>query len=352
MYMQGSTASVKKDYENIDKHRCGLFNWTPQFLQKFKNPKCFVFFFCLILLFKDSSGIILILTKIQITDKIMTSNFEYQMISAISNFGAIPVFFIAPFVDFFPKKTVWIFIGILICASGLLITALPGMASTSPDPKTAYNIMLAGYFTFGLGSTTATFLAIAYIDNNSDKSISPILIGITMAAMILAQVLGAGVAHIIKVNYKSGDEVDSVLDQPWWAGFFINAAGQFLLAPLIVLFPTRMSVEVEEDQDDRPEIIATYRNYGQQLRRVLTTPIFVLSLLAYILCMAVTMGFRTNLMALVEHVYNRDDADPLVSLSVGLLIGCSALTMAAAAWVITRCRFQVKTKRLIFHSEQ
>ena len=157
-----------------------------------------------------------------------------------------------------------------------------------------------------------------------------------MAAMILAQVLGAGVAHIIKVNYKSGDEVDSVLDQPWWAGFFINAAGQFLLAPLIVLFPTRMSVEVEEDQDERPEIIATYRNYGQQLRRVFTTPIFVLSLLAYILCMAVTMGFRTNLMALVEHVYNRDDADPLVSLSVGLLIGCSALTMAAAAWVITQ----------------
>ena len=73
-----------------------------QFLKKFENPKCFVFFFCLILLFKDSSGIILILTKIQITDKIMTSNFEYQMISAISNFGAIPVFFIAPFVDFFP----------------------------------------------------------------------------------------------------------------------------------------------------------------------------------------------------------------------------------------------------------
>ena len=194
-------------------------------------------------MFKDCSGAYFIMMRNTVGDKYQMSSFQFQMISAVSNLGAIPVFLMHPFIDFFPRKSLWICVNVLLSASGHLITALPGLVSVNTDPDTAYNVMLLGYFLYGLGSTTVTFLSLAYIDDNVQQSRAPSYVGVALTATVIAQIVGAGMGAL----FSSASAMEkTVLSDPWWMGLLISSVGQIFLAPLLAMFPPKMTQEEDE----------------------------------------------------------------------------------------------------------
>ena len=340
----------KFEDETETQSKCGLFKWRPKFIQKFNDPRCFVVLICFTLLFMQSSGTYLILMENHISEELMLTNAEYQMISSLSSLGSIPVFFLVPLVYFLPKDTLWITSAIVFSACGHFITALPGITWKDTNPETAYKVMMFGYFIYGLGSTTFTYLSLHYIDVNSDKKASPIYIGITLAATVFSAVFAAGLAAIAKNGFEPKEEADSPLEKPWWSGLVAASLGQLLFAPFIVLFPStpKLSKEdnsfdkkLEREEDEKLDLKSALFTYGGSLMRVLTSPIFVLALISYIFTVAATVGFRSSLMPLWEYVYHQDQNDSIVSVFYGALILLSTLTLVGAAWVITTWEIQV-----------
>ena len=283
----------KFEDETETQSKCGLLKWRPKFIQKFNDPRCFVVLICFTLLFMQSSSTYLILMENHISEELMLTNAEYQMISSLSSLGAIPVFFLVPLVYFLPKDTLWITAAGVLSACGHFVTALPGMTwKDDTNPETAYKVMMFGYFIYGLGSTTFTYLSLHYIDVNSDKKASPIYIGITLAATVFSAVFAAGLAAIAKNGFEPKEEADSPLEKPWWSGLVAASLGQLLFAPFIVLFPSTPKLSKEEDnsfdkklereEDEKLDLKSALITYGGSLMRVLTSPIFVLALISYI----------------------------------------------------------------------
>ena len=288
-------------------------------------------------MFKDCSGAYFIMMRNTVGDKYQMSSFQFQMISAVSNLGAIPVFLMHPFIDFFPRKSLWICVGVLLSASGHLITALPGLVSVNTDPDTAYNVMLLGYFLYGLGSTTVTFLSLAYIDDNVQQSRAPSYVGVALTATVIAQIVGAGMGAL----FSSASAMEkTVLSDPWWMGLLISSVGQIFLAPLVAMFPPKMIQEEDEKEDtSKLEFMSILKEYGAELGRVFTTRIFLYALSSYVLVLAAVQGFRTNMMVFVKHAYHKDEAD--ITPYFGATILCTAVTTAGFGWFIKRFHFQV-----------
>ena len=317
-----------KLHVNIDMEQCGLRTWRPEILQKFKNAKCFVVLFFMVLLFKDASGAFFIGMRIPIGNKYGMTSFQFQVISAISNLGAIPVFLMHPFINYFPKKTLWIFIGVMLSALGHLITALPGMVSNSTEPTLAYQVILLGYFIYGLGSTTVTFLSLAYIDDNVNHAKSPAYVGFALSGTVMAQLTGFGLAYI-----------HQKYDLDWWLGFLIFALGQFFFAQFIILFPSQITEDTKQ-LHSKLKFWPVVKNYGEELKRVFTKKVFLLAIFSYILILAAVQGFRTNVMIFVEHMYQKEEGD-ITPFFGGTVLG-TAMTTTLLGWVIKKYQIQAR----------
>ena len=320
----------------MDQVQCGLLSWRPGFLQIFRHPKYYVAIFFLIVLFKDASGAFFIGMRIPIGDMYDMTSFQFQSISAISNLGAIPVFLMHPFIHYFPKKTLWIYIGVMLSALGHLITALPGIVSDNTDDTIAYQVMLLGYFIYGLGSTTVTFLSLAYIDDNVIHSKSPAYVGVALSGTVVAQLTGFGLAYILQKPEP---------DLSWWLGFVIFALGQIVFAQFIILFPSQIR---ENDHEMKPQKKLKFwpilQKYGGELRRVFTRKVFLLALFSYILILAAVQGFRTNVMIFVEHMYQRDEGDITPFLG-GTVLG-TAITTSLLGLFIKKYQIPVRLLRI------
>ena len=316
--------------------QCGLLSWRPEFLQIFRHPKYYVLTFFLILLFKDASGAFFIGMRIPIGDLYGMTSFEFQIISAISNLGAVPVFLMHPFIKYFPKKTLWIYIGVMLSSLGHLITALPGIASESTHPTVAFRVMLLGYFIYGLGSTTVTFLSLAYIDDNVDHKKSPAYVGVALSGTVVAQLTGFGLAYVLQKPDP---------DLSWWLGFVIFALGQIVFAQFIILFPSQIR-EQELQPQKKVKFWPIVKNYGGELRRVFTRKVFLLALFSYILILAAVQGFRTNVMIFVEHMYQKGEGD-ITPFFGGTVLG-TALTTSLLGFVIKK--FQIPVGQLLINT--
>ena len=315
----------------MDQVQCGLMSWRPEFLQTFRHPKYYVLNFFLILLFKDASGAFFIGMRIPIGDPYDMTSFQFQIISAISNLGAVPVFLMHPFIKYFHKKTLWIYIGVMLSSLGHFITALPGIASVT-DPTIAYRVMLLGYFIYGLGSTTVTFLSLAYIDDNVDHKKSPAYVGVALSGTVVAQITGFGLAYVLQKPDP---------DLSWWLGFVIFAVGQIVFAQFIILFPSQMRDDKMQPQTQL-KFWPILQKYGGDLKRVFTTKVFLLALFSYVLILAAVQGFRTNVMIFVEHMYQKDEGDITPFLG-GTVLG-TAMTTSLIGFLIKK--FQIPVRKL------
>ena len=316
----------------MEQLQCGLLSWRPGFLQRFRHPKYYVATFFLILLFKDASGAFFIGMRIPIGDLFDMTSFQFQIISAISNLGAVPVFLMHPFINYFPKKTLWIYVGVMLSALGHLVTALPGVISEATDPAVAYRVMLLGYFIYGLGSTTVTFLSLAYIDDNVDHKKSPAYVGVALTGTVVAQISGFGLSYFLQRPDP---------DLSWWYGFVIFAIGQVFFAQFIILFPSQIR-DQEVKTRKKLKFWPIVQKYGGELKRVFTRKVFLLAFFSYILILAAVQGFRTNVMIFVVHMYQEDE-DAITPFLGGTVLG-TAMTTSLLGLVIKK--YQIPVRKL------
>ena len=106
---------------------CGLFRFRPAFLQKAKSVVWFSILTFIIFVIKDSSTIYLITIQENLIRLLSLSSLQFQLISSVSNIGAVVVFMLFPLRHYIPKKTIWIAVAMNVSAVGLFIVALPGI---------------------------------------------------------------------------------------------------------------------------------------------------------------------------------------------------------------------------------
>ena len=124
--IDNSQGSVDVDSDTDIAKKCGLFGYRPEFLQKAKSVFWFSVLTFIIFVIKDSSGLYLITIQENIRRLLSLSSFEFQLISGVSNLGALAVFILFPLRHYVPKKSIWIAVAMNVAAVGLFIVALPG----------------------------------------------------------------------------------------------------------------------------------------------------------------------------------------------------------------------------------
>ena len=310
------------------KFECGVWRWRPQFLQRFKNIKFFLLVIILAILVKDCTGIYFILLSEKLKQQYRLSSARYQTFTSGSNIGAILLLFLYPFIEYVPKKSFWIGVGLFIAAFGLGIVTLPGIFNYK-DLESAYGTMVLGYLCFGLGTSTVTFLAIAYIDNNVEERKVPTYVGYLLSAMLISQIFGGGLGYLALQFYdESGDGA-------WWIGLFILAICQLAISPLLAMFPTSLSSE--DCVEDSPETVIGESQPGQLKKkvkvkiilsdyfystiRVFRSKLFIFTFASYILTSCAVWGLRNNVVTIVEHMYGRERGNLAMIIVMITLIG-------------------------------
>ena len=122
-----SLVDVNEDTDISQK--CGLLGYRPAFLQKARSVVWFSVLTFIIFVIKDSSTLYLITIQENIRRLLSLSSFEFQLISGVSNLGALVVFILFPLRHYVPKKSIWIAVAMNVAAIGLFIAALPGRIS-------------------------------------------------------------------------------------------------------------------------------------------------------------------------------------------------------------------------------
>ena len=304
-----------------DKYSCGLLRHRPDYLQKFKSINYFVVIAFFTLLFKDGTGIYMVTLNETIKKAFHLTNARVLIIGSISNIGPSLILFIHPFTNHFPKKTLWICVGLIISSIGLTIFSFVGIY---PDyfhkQRLAYTTMTVGYFIFGCGSSLSTYLILTYIENNVEEERAPKYIGISLAGMVLGSALGGYLGTTFaEERSQSSDEGNRSL---WFLGFLIPAIMLLVMVPFHAFFPTRFSPEHEYNPE--LHIMATFKKYFNTIKRVFQSRIYVLSLASLLMSTAAMQCFKTNFTQFVLFMYKRELKD--LTLVVGAMIILTAVT--------------------------
>lgn len=290
----------------------GIWKWRPPYLQRFKSIKFFLLVVIVAILVKDCTGIYFILLSEKLKQQYRLSSARYQTFTSGSNIGAILLLFLYPFIEWLPKKSLWIGVGLFIAGIGLGIVTLPGIFLYK-DLDTAYGTMVLGYLCFGLGTSTVTFLAIDYIDNNVEERRVPTYVGYLLSAMLISQIFGGGLGYLALQFY------DESGDGPWWIGLFILAVLQLSISPLLAMFPSSLSPEASiEDSlkvnggNQEPQVMKFCKakeilsDYFFSTIRVFRSKLFIFTFASYILTSCAVWGLRNNVVTIVEHMYGRE----------------------------------------------
>jgi len=312
--MKESTIDNSQSLVDIDEdtdisQKCGLFGYRPAFLQKAKSVIWFSVLTFIIFVIKDSSTLYLITIQENIRRLLSLSSFEFQLISGVSNLGALVVFFLFPLRHYVPKKTIWIAVAMNVAAIGLFIAALPGLGVTSVKER-QYYLMVFGYFVHGIGSISSQFLILSYIDDSVNEKQAVRLVGVCgFVGIITAQIFGGLMGYYVTKKSKVSQErsLDD-LDEPWWIGFLVISVCLILLSFVVIFFPSSLR---EKDDDAEKELTQSiklrilYSNYVDHLKLLFESKMFIYAVCSFILTVAAVLAIRANLNIFVVHMFGQ-----------------------------------------------
>ena len=291
---------------------CGLFGRSPRSLQRFKSPRWFTFILCLVFFLKGAPNTYY-LTLMDVIKERFGLNFEdFQWVISSSNLAIIPIIIFLPLIKFIEKKPVCLMVAVWIMAMGLFICTIPKFMEAkelSPtdleeNREDEFELLLAGYFFFGLGGSIINAVGISFLDSNVPEEHSPAYVGCVLAGGMFAQLFGGLFGEFIK-HGDDREEVDEYAD--WWAGFILVASAMLVISPLLSMFPNTLTDEepVESEAVSMESSKNYIVDYLQSLRRLLFNKVFMLSLFSQVFALGALLGFRNNFSVFQLHLFNK-----------------------------------------------
>ncbi|QQP37532.1 Solute carrier organic anion transporter family member [Caligus rogercresseyi] len=158
------------------------------------------------------------------------------------------------------------------------------------------SFIFIGIFLHGIGASFYNTLGIPYIDDNSEKSNSPM----ALSFVITAKMADERVSQ--QVTGEPGfDETDDRWIGAWWLGFYIFGPILIVVAPLLILFPERLPTkDSEEGEDKTPDfVIETPQSTAEWFQ--LTKTLFIAFLFGFI-------GFITFLPKFIKFNFRKSSS--------------------------------------------
>ncbi|XP_074058510.1 solute carrier organic anion transporter family member 4C1-like [Macrotis lagotis] len=373
----------------LEEGTCGWGTFTPLCLQRFNNPKGYLFHYCLLALMQG------IVVNGLVNISISTIENRYQLSSfmtgLVSSSYDISFCLLSLFVSFFGErghKPRWLAFASFMIGFGSLVFVLPHftsgkyqLASEFKDtcPATTINdpcrsfitsslsnylyVFILGQMLLGVGGTPLYTLGTAFIDDSVPTHLSSLYIGIGYAMSVLGPAIGyvlGGQLLTIYIDINLEEDIDITEDDPrwlgaWWIGFLISCLLGWALIIPFSCFPkhlpgtslVRAGKVSQAHQDENitkfedEEFGKSFKDFPASLLILLKNPAFMFLVLSTTTEALITTGFATFLPKYIENQFGKSSSYAATLGGIVLIPG-AALGQILGGVIVSRFRMSCK----------
>ncbi|CAL1270580.1 unnamed protein product [Larinioides sclopetarius] len=346
---------------NFTDSRCGVFNWHPQFLQRFAKPQYFLLFFCLI-------GILQGAYFTYFIGILSTLERRYSFDSGITGIILIadnlsPVIF-GIFVGYYGKymhRPKLVTFGMMITVLSCFVSCLPcllfgsefdvssgsqesiALCNHKENPRQCFKlsqnviaivILFIANFLNGFGSMSYYTVGTPYIDDNVKKKNSPLYLGVMFALRIIGPTLGFMLSSFC-LKYYENPFIDPGFSRndpkwvgAWWIGFIILGLALFLVSFPVAFFPKHLNNSSSTDDND-DSLEKSVSDLYLSLKKLIKNPILMFHTLGIIFQINGLFGYFVYMPKYMESQYQKTASSAsffsgtvtMIAMVIGVFLG-------------------------------
>ncbi|XP_060666847.1 solute carrier organic anion transporter family member 4C1 [Drosophila nasuta] len=300
---------------------CGLGNWHPAWLQKYATTKTFIAVYGLLGTIQAMSYMYFMVTLTTLERRFKITSQTTGIVLSGNEISQILLSLILSYIGGQRNRPRWIAWGIAICGLSCFILVLPhfiygagedvlmltqeyqdalqnattynftlakdnalrsqagqlcGMENTQPDCDTLFNyvplvLIFCSQFVLGIGNTMYYALGQTYLDDNTKRTNTPLMLSIAMALRMIGPAVGFLIGFLSLNTFIDPTKTPLIDDKDprwlgaWWLGWVILGTLMCLLSGLIALFPKQLpkqNTDAEKHNSHLPHVLRT-----EELRR-------------------------------------------------------------------------------------
>eukprot|EP00096_Caligus_rogercresseyi_P000386 TRINITY_DN10819_c0_g1_i1.p1 TRINITY_DN10819_c0_g1~~TRINITY_DN10819_c0_g1_i1.p1 ORF type:complete len:638 (+),score=117.03 TRINITY_DN10819_c0_g1_i1:123-2036(+) len=372
---------------------CGIGNWRPKWLQRFATRRFYISVYCIVgvihgMLFSYFSTILSTIEK-----KFGLKSQEIAWVYSGNEISQVFFLVALPFMGLVRKRTLFMGVSIIISGVGILLCGIPHFFQTDiPTDALAVKSYLCleeasgesscpvsltedggeslrskwigialiffGIFLHGIGASFYNSFGIPYIDDNSEKTKSPLALSFVFAARMGGPLFGSIFASVfLKMNEYPHrtpeslgfDEKDDRWIGAWWLGFFIFGPILMVVAPLLILFPEQLPQregEITKESEfamNAPESASEWIDLTKSLlSRLLKNKIYIFNLCSNIAFLFGFMGFITFLPKFIKFNFRKSSSSSGLAGGLSNFVS-SAIGIITSGWIISRYKLKARS---------
>ncbi|KAH7937630.1 hypothetical protein HPB49_013847 [Dermacentor silvarum] len=324
----------RDDADDAKDYRCGVFNYRPDWLQRFATPRYYAFILAVLGTCQGTYRLYMIAT-------LSTMEKRFSLTSKASAFILIgddcsPILANIVLILFLKRtsKPNWLTAGMACCFVGTLFNLMPYLVygpreSYSGPNKTksmdfcgkvgnvtkecekpmfgdstgAIMMFFTGNFLNGLGTTCYYTIGSTYMDDNVERSHTAAYFGYVMVFRLMGPVLGYVTGYFTlkipeditkKSHVKPGDPR---WIGAWWLGYVFIAIAIFISTIPMILFPKKMHAGSEANKEQvaaKSRLKTDFTELWRGLGRLARNPVYMFRLVYSVAAYIVVAGMGTT----------------------------------------------------------
>ncbi|KAL7741487.1 hypothetical protein ACLKA6_000807 [Drosophila palustris] len=295
---------------------CGLGNWHPAWLQKYATTKSFIAVYGLLGTIQAMSYMYFMVTLTTLEKRFKITSQTTGIVLSGNEISQILLSLILSYIGGQRNRPRWIAWGIAICGLSCYILVLPHIIYGAGDEvlqltkeyqnslfnvSTDYNITLANantlksqagqlcgvgslkdncdslfnyvplvlifcsQFVLGIGNTLYYSLGQTYLDDNTKRTNTPLMLSVAMSLRMIGPIFGFIVGYVSLNTFIDPTKTPLIDDKDprwlgaWWLGWVILGTMMCLLSGLIALFPKQLpkKTDAEKHNSHLPHVLRT-----------------------------------------------------------------------------------------------
>lgn len=200
------------------------------------------------------------------------------------------------------------------------------------------------------------------MDDNTERSNSPLALSIVMSARVIGPTLGYSLASACLAVYAYPGQApnDIIEGHPrwigaWWIGFVVVAILLMLFAPWLTLFPSRFNKtggetdatriskdETKEAEDDPSTATEWFEELKSVSKRLASSKVYVLNNISGAAFLFGIMGFALFVPKYIEFHFRMKASVSGATGGVPKTVA-SVIGMLLSGWIVGRWRFKART---------
>ncbi|XP_034472756.1 solute carrier organic anion transporter family member 74D [Drosophila innubila] len=295
---------------------CGLANWHPPWLQKYATTKSFIAVYGLLGTIQAMSYMYFMVTLTTLEKRFKITSQTTGIVLSGNEISQILLSLILSYIGGQRNRPRWIAWGIAICGLSCYILVLPhfiygagdevlqltkeyqnslfnvstdfnytlasanalksqagqlcGVGSKEENCDSLFNyvplvLIFCSQFVLGIGNTMYYSLGQTYLDDNTKRTNTPLMLSVAMALRMIGPVFGFIVGFVSLNTFIDPSKTPLIDDKDprwlgaWWLGWVILGTMMCLLSGLIALFPKQLPKKLDSERHNShlPHVLRT-----------------------------------------------------------------------------------------------